>query len=109
MPPFLCNLLNGLIEDLGWRSRRIEERDIRAILRPLRTVDAPYRHYLVVGFRVCAACECWWRIEEKITSTVDAERSYVLPLKTRFRRRLRSQLDSSVWPAILLEPAARVS
>src|ERR1700734_3571932 len=81
MPPFLCNLLNGLIEDLGWRSRRIEERDIRAILWPLRTVDAPYRHHLVVGFRVCAACECWWRIEEKITSTAYAERSHVLPLK----------------------------
>src|SRR3984957_5731098 len=81
MPPFLCNLLSGLIEGLGWRSRRIEERDIRAILWPRRTVDAPYRHHLVVGFRVRAACECWRGIEEKITSTPDAERSYVLPLK----------------------------
>src|ERR1700723_2745383 len=81
MPPFLCNLLSGLIEGLGWRSRRIEERDIRAILWPRRTVDAPYRHHLVVGFRVCAACECWRRIEEKVTRTADAERSYVLPLK----------------------------
>src|ERR1700677_2313435 len=81
MPPFLCNLLNGLIEDLGWRSRRIEERDISAILWPLRTVDASHRHHLVVGFRVCGASEGWWRIEEKITRTWDAERSYVLPLK----------------------------
>src|ERR1700727_3367890 len=81
MPPFLCDLLNGLIEDLSWRGRRIEERDISAILWSLRTVDASHRHHLVVGFRVCAACECRWRIEGKITSTADAERSHVLPLK----------------------------
>src|ERR1700733_3613404 len=81
MPPFLCDLLNGLIEDLSWRGRRIEERDISAILWSLRTVDASHRHHLFVGFRVCAACECRWRIEGKITSTADAERSHVLPLK----------------------------
>src|ERR1022692_1124622 len=81
MPTFLSNLLEGLIEDLSWRRRRIEERYICAILWSLCAVEAPDRHYLVVGFRVLVARQRWWRIEEKLTSTRDTERSYVLPLK----------------------------
>src|ERR1700720_4401784 len=59
MPPFLRNLLDDLIEDLSWRGRGIEERDIRAILWSLSAVDASHRHHLVVGFRIFAAREHW--------------------------------------------------
>src|ERR1700678_2770492 len=44
MPPLLRNLLEGLIEDLGWRGRSIEERDIGAILWPFCAVEASHRH-----------------------------------------------------------------
>src|SRR5271154_7246278 len=81
MPPLLCNLLDGLIEDLSWRGRGIEERDIRAILWSLCAVDAPHRHHLVVGFRIFVAREPWRWVEEILPNTRDAERSYVLPLK----------------------------
>src|SRR5271170_3432393 len=81
MPPLLRNLLDGLIEDLSWRGRGIEERDIRAILWSLCAVDAPHRHHLVVGFRIFVAREPWRWVEEILPNTRDAERSYVLPLK----------------------------
>src|ERR1700727_1186063 len=81
MPPFLCNLLNRLIEDLSWRGLRIEERDIRAILRSLCAVDASHRHHLVIGFRVFAAGARRRRIEQKLPGTGDAGPSYVFPLK----------------------------
>ena len=109
MPAFLCNLLNGLIEDLRWRGRRIEERDISAILWSLCAVDASHRHHFVVGFRVFVARERWWRIEEKITSTRDAERSYVLPLKCGSDRDSIHNWTTRLWPAILPEQAGRVS
>src|ERR1700735_3379891 len=80
MPPLLRNLLDGLIEDLSWRGRGIKERDIRAILWSLSAVDASHRHYLVVGFRIFAAREHWRWVEEILTNTRDAERSYVSPL-----------------------------
>src|ERR1039458_353794 len=81
MPLFLSNLPEGLIEGQSWRGRRIKERDISSILWSLCAVDASHRHHLVVGFRVLGARQRWWRIEEKLTSTRDTERSYVLPLK----------------------------
>src|SRR5580698_11142710 len=81
MPPLLRNLLDGLIEDLGWRGRGIEERDIRAILWSLCAADVSHRHHLVVGFCIFVAREHWRWVEEILTNTRDAERSYVLPLK----------------------------
>src|ERR1700733_7078033 len=57
MPPLLRNLLDGLIKDLSWRGRGIEERDISAILGPLCAVDASHRHHLVVGLRIFVARE----------------------------------------------------
>src|ERR1700722_14683151 len=57
MPLFPSNLLDGLIEDLSWRGRRVEKRDIRAIWWSLGAVNAPYRHHFVVGFRVSVARE----------------------------------------------------
>src|ERR1700722_2768384 len=80
MPPLLGNLLDGLIKDLSWRGRGIEKRDIRAILWSLCAVDASYRHYLVVGFRIFMARERWRWVEEILIHARDAERSYVLPL-----------------------------
>src|ERR1700723_2492974 len=81
MPPLLRNLLDGLIEDLSWRGRGIEERHIRAILWSLCAVDASHRQHLVVGFRIFVAPEHWRWAEEILPNTRDAERSYVLPLK----------------------------
>src|SRR6202035_3829396 len=80
MPPLLRNLLDGLIKDLSWRGRGIEERDISAILGPLCAVDASHRHHLVVGLRIFVAREQWRWLEEILPDTRDAERSYVLPL-----------------------------
>src|SRR5580704_5475315 len=80
MPPLLRNLLDGLIEDLSWRGRGIEERDIRAILWSLCAVDASHRHHLVVGLRIFVARQQWWWLEEILPDARDAERSDVLPL-----------------------------
>src|SRR4029077_6150471 len=81
MPPFLRDLPDGLIEYLSWRRRRVEKCDIGAVLWSLSTVDASHRHHLVIGLRLFATRETWRGLEEKLTSTGDAERSYVLPLK----------------------------
>src|SRR5450631_3402390 len=70
-----------LIEDLGWRGRRIEEHNISPILRPLCAVGASNHHHLVVGLCVCVAPERRWRTEQKVAGALDAEWSYVLPVK----------------------------
>ena len=68
-------------EYLVWRGHGIKVHDIGSILWPLSALGATDRHYLVVGFRVFVARECWRWIKEKITDTRDTERGYILPLK----------------------------
>ncbi len=65
MPPFLRNLLDGLIEDLSWRRRGIEERDIRAILWSLRAVDASHQKRPVLSsLKHLVMCHAWLEFQE---------------------------------------------
>src|SRR5262249_28974716 len=80
-PSLLCDLTSGLIEGLSGRGRCEKERDVSPIFWSLCAVDASHGHYFVIDLRIFVACEPWWRPEEKVTSTGNAERSYILPFK----------------------------
>src|SRR5262249_14892299 len=71
----------GRIKHRNRRADCIKSRHIRAIRRPLNTIDISDRLYLVVVKCVLFAGECGWRFRTKLVAALDTKRRYVPPME----------------------------